>query len=148
VNHGFETQVNLAGTYDLRDIARVIRLQQSDLDPLILEETFSLSQVQRGVIRRGVPFPPECQPTISNIQKQNGQANQFVKKVILSEDMVLALLLLSQYFPLFGRTSRGWGKEACSYRSYYADQVRNGMFSASPPVVFNCSIVCMTRNWE
>ena len=102
MNHGFETQVNLAGTYDLRDIARVIRLQQSDLDPLILEETFSLSQVQRGVIRRGVPFPPECQPTISNTQKKNGQANQFVKKVILSEDMVLALLLLSQYFPLFG----------------------------------------------
>jgi hypothetical protein len=59
VNHGFETQVNLAGAYDLRDIARVIRLEQSDLDPLILEETFSLSQVQRGVIRRGVPFLPE-----------------------------------------------------------------------------------------
>jgi hypothetical protein len=67
--------------------------------------------------------------------------------VILSEDMVLALLLLSQYFPLFGHI-KGMGKEACSYRSYYADQVRNGIFSASPPVVLNCSVVYTTQDWE
>jgi hypothetical protein len=110
VNHGFETQINLAGAYDLGDIARVIWLQESNLDPLILEETLGLSQVKRGVIRRGVPFPQKRQPTISiaHTSKKKGQPNQFVKKVILSEDMVAALLF-SQYFPLSGHR-RGLGE--------------------------------------
>jgi hypothetical protein len=56
VNHGFESQVNLPSSDDLCDIARVIRLQESNLDPFILEETLGLGQVQRGMIRRGVPF--------------------------------------------------------------------------------------------
>jgi hypothetical protein len=56
VNHGFESQVNLAGANDLCDIARVIRLQKSNLDSLVLEESLGLGQVQRSVIRRGVPF--------------------------------------------------------------------------------------------
>jgi hypothetical protein len=45
---------------------------------------------------------------ISNTYKENGQPNQFVKKVILSEDMVVAALLFSQYFPL-SRLQRGFG---------------------------------------
>jgi len=49
------------------------------------------------------------QPKISNKYKKNGQANQFVKKVILSDDMVVALLLFSQYFPYFGHR-RGLGE--------------------------------------
>ena len=78
---------------------------------------------------------------ISNAhRKENGQPNQFVKKVILSEDIVVAVLLFSQYFPLSGHR-RGLGEGACSYRSNYADQVRNGVFSASPPVDFLPSAV-------
>ena len=56
MNHGFESQVNLPSSDDLRDIARVVRLQKSNLDPLVLEESLGLGQVQRSVIRRGVPF--------------------------------------------------------------------------------------------
>jgi hypothetical protein len=44
-----------------------------------------------------------------HMQRMNGQPNQFVKKVILSEDMVTALLLFSQYFPVFGHR-RGLGE--------------------------------------
>ena len=86
-------------------------------------------------------LPPNRQPVISNAhRKENGQPNQFVKKVILSEDIVVAVLLFSQYFPHSGHR-RGLGEGACSYRSNYADQVRNGVFSASPPVDFLRSAV-------
>jgi hypothetical protein len=44
-------------------------------------------------------------------------------------------------FPTLRAQKGGWGKEACSFRSYYADQVRNGVFSASPPVDVLCSAV-------
>lgn len=109
MNHGFESQINLSGSDDLGYIlwsksaacnsaqdyekayTRIIRLQESNFDSLILEITLGLSQVQRSVVRRGVPFQPECQPTISNKEK-TGQPNQFVKKVILSEDMVALVL--------------------------------------------------------
>jgi hypothetical protein len=63
------------------------------------------------MIRRGVPFPPNCQPKISNAYtKKNGQPNQFVKKVILSEDIVVALLF-SQYFPLLGHRRGDGGRK-------------------------------------
>jgi hypothetical protein len=110
MNHGFESQVNLPSSDDLRDIARVVRLQKSNLDPLVLEESLGLGQVQRSVIRRGVPFVRNISlRSVTHIQKRKGQANQFVKKVILSEDMVMALLLFSQYFPFFGHP-RGLGE--------------------------------------
>lgn len=35
--------------------ARVIGLKESDLDSFFLEVSFGLGQVQRGVVRRGVP---------------------------------------------------------------------------------------------
>jgi hypothetical protein len=108
VNHGLEPKVDLVRSNDLRHVTRVIRLQKSNLNAFILEEPLGLSKVQRSVIRRGVPFPPKRQPTISNANtERNGQPNQFVKKVILSEDMVVALLF-SQYFPLSGHR-RGVG---------------------------------------
>jgi hypothetical protein len=43
------------------------------------------------MIRRSVPSPRD-QLTHLSINGKQGQANQFVKKVILSEDMVVALL--------------------------------------------------------
>ena len=71
VNHGFESQVNLAGANDFSDIARVIRLQESNLNPLVLEESLGLGQVQRGVIRRGVPFVRNISlRSVTHIQKK------------------------------------------------------------------------------
>jgi hypothetical protein len=66
MNHGLEPKIDLVRSNDLRHVTRVIRLQQSNLNAFILEETLGLSKVQRSVIRRGVPFPPKRQPKISN----------------------------------------------------------------------------------
>jgi hypothetical protein len=80
MNHGFESQVNLPSSDDLRDIARVVRLQKSNLDPLVLEESLGLGQVQRGVIRRGVPFVRNISlRSVTHIQKKK-RAGQPVRQ--------------------------------------------------------------------
>lgn len=55
MDHGLETHVDLAATDDLGDIGRVIGLQQGNLEAFILEVATRLSEVQRGVVRGGVP---------------------------------------------------------------------------------------------
>ena len=151
MDHRFESKIDLARADDLSDIlhrrvsnlaisfldqeprtyTRIIRLKESNLDTLILEKALGLSQVKRRMIRRSVPSPKSSQPTHPIISRESkGQANQFVKKVILSEDMVVALL--QSVRPALTMHQRG-EEEACSFRSYYADQVRNGVFSASSP---------------
>ena len=113
MDHRFESKIDLARADDLSDIlhrrvsnlpfpyldrkrrtyTRIIGLKESNLDTLILEKALGLSQVKRRMIRRSVPSPKSSQPTHPIISRESkGQANQFVKKVILSEDIVLALL--------------------------------------------------------
>jgi len=55
VNHGLEAHIDLATTNDLSDIGRVIGLQQGNLEAFVLEVATRLSEVQRGVVRGGVP---------------------------------------------------------------------------------------------
>ena len=71
MDHGLETEVDLAATNDLGDILPIIRLghlprhstaytgivwlKQSNLDSLFFEISLGLSQVQRGVVGGGVP---------------------------------------------------------------------------------------------
>ena len=81
---------------------------------------------------------PRISQHILQSVKSKGQANQFVKKVILSEDMVV-VALLQLVRPLL--RYQGEEEEACSFRSYYADQVRNGVFSASLPAEPHASSV-------
>jgi hypothetical protein len=66
VDHGLEPQVNLSSSDNLSHVTWIIRLKESNLNALILEEILGLGQVQRSMIRRGVPFPPNRQPMISN----------------------------------------------------------------------------------
>jgi hypothetical protein len=76
---------------------RIIRLQNRNLDALILEEPLSLSQVQRSMIRRSVPSPKKKKvslPIPATRNSKEDQAHQFVKKVILSQDMVALLQLV------------------------------------------------------
>lgn len=55
VNHSLEAHINLAAANDLSDIGGVVGLKESNLEVLFLEETLGLSQIQGGVVRRGVP---------------------------------------------------------------------------------------------
>ncbi len=80
MDHGFESEIDLAGANNLSDIlggwcislpcprhtadtayAGVIRLEQSNLDAFLLEVALRLSQVERGVVWRSMPGL--CQPT-------------------------------------------------------------------------------------
>lgn len=56
MDHGLETHVDLAASNDLSDIGRVVGLKQSHLEAFFVEETLGLSQIQRGVVRRCVPW--------------------------------------------------------------------------------------------
>lgn len=55
VDHGLEAHVDLAATDDLGDIGRVVGLQESNLQVLILEVTLGLGQIQGSVVWRRVP---------------------------------------------------------------------------------------------
>lgn len=73
MDHSLESEVDLLGADDLGDIlffirtgthgssecstpyARIIGLKKSDFDALVLEETLGLSQIQWGMVWRGVP---------------------------------------------------------------------------------------------
>lgn len=55
VDHGLEAHVHLAASDDFSHIGRVIGLQESDLEALILEIASRLSEVKGGVVRGGVP---------------------------------------------------------------------------------------------
>ena len=55
MDHGLESHVDLSAANYLSDIGRVVGLKECNLEVLILEETLGLSQIQRGVIWRGVP---------------------------------------------------------------------------------------------
>lgn len=65
VNHGLETHVDLATADDLGDIGGIVRLQESNLQALILEVTTSLGEVKGGVVRGGVPAS-QTQPDVLN----------------------------------------------------------------------------------
>jgi hypothetical protein len=84
MDHRLESQIDLASADDLGDIlhhqvsnlplptqprarrtyTRIVRLQNRNLDTLILEEPLSLSQVKRSMIRRGVPSPEQISPKL------------------------------------------------------------------------------------
>lgn len=55
VDHGLEAHVDLSAADDLGHIGRVVGLQESDLEVLVLEVTLGLSEVQRGMVRGRVP---------------------------------------------------------------------------------------------
>lgn len=55
MDHGLEAHVDLAAADDLGDIGGVIRLEESDLEALILEVATGLGEVQGGVVRGSVP---------------------------------------------------------------------------------------------
>jgi hypothetical protein len=55
MNHSLEAHVNLAAADDLGHIGRVIRLQESNLEALFLEEALALGKVQGGMVGRSVP---------------------------------------------------------------------------------------------
>lgn len=55
MNHSLEAHVDLPAADDLGDIGGVIGLQESDLQVLVLEVAAGLGEVQRGVVRGGVP---------------------------------------------------------------------------------------------
>lgn len=55
MDHGLEAHVDLAASDDFSHIGRVIGLQESDLEALILEIASRLSEVEGGVVRGGVP---------------------------------------------------------------------------------------------
>lgn len=65
--------------------ARVVRLQQSNFNAFFLEVALGLSKVQRSVVWRSVPLP-----YVSIVSPGNCMISeyQFVKKVILSEDIL------------------------------------------------------------
>lgn len=56
MDHSLEAHINLSRTDNLSHIGRVIRLQESDLQALILEVTLCLRQIQRSMVRGGVPL--------------------------------------------------------------------------------------------
>jgi hypothetical protein len=55
VNHSLEAHVDLAAADDLGHIGGVIGLQESDFEALVLEVAAGLGEVQRSVVRGGVP---------------------------------------------------------------------------------------------
>jgi hypothetical protein len=55
VDHSLEAHVDLAAADDLGDIRGVIGLEESDLEAFILEVAAGLGEVQRGMVRGGVP---------------------------------------------------------------------------------------------
>lgn len=68
----------------LKTYAWVVGFEQSDLDAFILKVTLRLSQVEGCVVRRRMPaIVSEC-----SYLARHRHACQFVKKVILSVDMV------------------------------------------------------------
>lgn len=121
----------------MRAYTRIIRLQKRNLDSLFLEKSLGLSQIQRGVIRRGVPLQDVSKnkfPTATFLperrrgERETGRANQFVKKVILSEDMVA---LLKSILPLRRGCEGDGGEKACSCAAITLIKWSNGVISAS-----------------
>lgn len=55
VNHSLEAHVDLAAADDLGHVGGVIRLEESDLEALVLEVATGLGEVERSVVRGGVP---------------------------------------------------------------------------------------------
>jgi hypothetical protein len=163
MNHRLESQIDFAGADDLGDIlnhcvsnlpiskqrreqgqktyTRIIRLQNRNLHPLILEEPLSLSQVQRSMIRRGVPskFTQKSAQKIPKSSEKEMKAKGATPPVRQESDLVSRhngagggsdTATISP--PTLHITTWGGGeRKACSFRSNYADQVRNGVFSAS-----------------
>ena len=92
VDHGLESHVDLTATDDLSDIGRVVRLQQGNLEAFILEVATRLSEVQRGVVRGGVPGKDLAIVFWQKKEKEQRKkksysmllAYQLVRKVILS----------------------------------------------------------------
>lgn len=69
MNHGLETHVDLAAADDLGDIGGVVRLQEGNLQALILEVATSLGEVKGGVVGGGVPAN-QTQPVALNYSEQ------------------------------------------------------------------------------
>lgn len=70
MDHSLESHVDLATANDLGDIGRVIRFEKGDLETLVFEVTSRLSEIQRGVVRGGVPFLFEKKEILSQQTRQ------------------------------------------------------------------------------
>jgi hypothetical protein len=146
VDHGLESKIDLAGANDFSDILKrwsawllsnvkqtytgVVGLKQGNLDALILEIALGLGQVQRGVIRRGVPKPELILDKATNRRPfcNNVNSYQFVRKVILSVDILrdqsvsYKESVANSGVPV---SALGGGRlRSMSFRWYYPDQVR------------------------
>ena len=56
MDHGFEAHVDLATTDDFGNIGRVVRLQDGNLDALLLEVTLGLGNVKGCMVWRSMPL--------------------------------------------------------------------------------------------
>lgn len=85
----------------------VIWLHNGNLDALFLEEALGLSQVQRCMVWRSVPLHQSA--CLIALSSSIVSAHQFVKKVILSVDMVAMLQksIHSTLTLIFGEEGKG-----------------------------------------
>lgn len=59
VDHGLETQVNLARTNELSHVRGIVGLHDGNLESLFLEESLGVGEVNRGMVRGGTPVEKE-----------------------------------------------------------------------------------------
>lgn len=112
MDHGFEPKINLARANDLRYVTRIIRLQESNLNALILEKSLGLSQVQRSVIRRGVPFVQGQSMISKRLQKQRASQPVRQESDLVGRHVGAAIQSIP---PILRALKEGLGKEACSF---------------------------------
>lgn len=85
MDHGLKAHVHLATTNNLRHIGRVIWLENSHLQTLVLEVTLGMGQVQRSVVGGRVPTKFSNRSLLPQFY-----AYQLVRNVILSVDIFVA----------------------------------------------------------
>ena len=83
MDHGLEAHVDFAAANDLGHIGRIVRLQDGNFDALFLEVAPGLSDIERGMVWRSVPFVVSESDLGSTVRK----TYQLVRNVILSVDM-------------------------------------------------------------
>jgi len=89
VDHGLEAEIDFTTANDFGDIARVVGLEESNLEAFLCEVTLGLSEVDRGVVGGGMPTT-SCQSHCSILTTIKGKraTDQLDRKVILSVDIL------------------------------------------------------------